>query len=105
MLIRMAVEDNKGFYLIDYSELPGASIDSYNKNICCSVTQLYLTLCDPMHGSTPGLPVHHQLLKLAQTQVHRVGDAIQPSHPLSSPSAFSLSWHQGLSGESVLHIR
>ena len=96
MLIRMAVEDNKGFYLIDYSELPGASIDSYNKNICCSVTQLYLTLCDPMHGSTPGLPVLHCLLEFAQTHVHRVGDASQPSHPLSSPSppALTLSQHQ-----------
>ena len=58
-----------------------------------------------MDCSTPGLPVHHQLLELAQTQVHQVGDAIQPSHPLSFPSAFSLSWHQGLSGESVLRIR
>ena len=44
------------------------------------------TLCDPMDRSTPGLPVHHQLPELAQTHVHRVGDAIQPSHPLSSPS-------------------
>ena len=54
----------------------------------------------------PGFPVHHQLLELAQTHVHRVGDAIQPSHPLSSPSppAFSLSQHQGLSNESVLYI-
>ena len=53
-------------------------------------------LCDPMDCSTPGFPVHHQLPKLAQTHVHRVGDAIQPSHPLSSPSAFSLSQHHGL---------
>ena len=55
----------------------------------------------------PGFPVHHQLLELAQSHVHRVGDAIQPSHPLSSPSppAFSLSQHQGLSNESVLYIR
>jgi len=65
---------------------------------CCSVTQLSLTLCDPMDCSTPGLPVHHQLLELTQTHVHWVGDAIQPSHPLSSPSppAFNLSQHQGL---------
>ena len=42
-------------------------------------------LCDPMNCSTPGLPVHHQLLEFTQTHVHRVGDAIQPSHPLSSP--------------------
>ena len=51
-----------------------------------------------MDCSTPGLPVHHQLLGFTQTHVHRVGDAIQPSHPLSSPSspAFNLSQHQGL---------
>ena len=51
-----------------------------------SVTQSCPTLCDPMTRSTPGLPVHHQLPEFTQTQVHRVGDAIQPSHPLSSPS-------------------
>ena len=55
-------------------------------------------LCDPMDFSTPGLPVHHQLPELAQTHVHRVGDAIHPSHPLPSPSSpsFNLSQHQGL---------
>ena len=97
MLIRTAVEDNNGFYFIDHSELPGASIDSCNKSICCSVSRLYLTLCDSMHGSTPGFPVLHCLLELAQTHVHQVGDAIQPSHPLSSPSppALNLSQHQG----------
>ena len=51
-----------------------------------SVTELCLTLCDPMNCSTSGLPVHHQLLEFTQTHVHRVSDAIQPSHPLSSPS-------------------
>ena len=51
-----------------------------------SVAQSCPTLCDPMNRSTPGLPVHHQLPEFTQTQVHRVGDAIQPSHPLSSPS-------------------
>ena len=63
-----------------------------------SVTQLCLTLCDPMNRSTPGLPVHHQLLDITQTHVHWVGDAIQPSHPLSSPSppAPNPSQHQGL---------
>ena len=63
-----------------------------------SVGQVCTTLCDPMDCSTPGLPVHHQLPELAQTHVHRVGDAIQPSHPLSSPSppAFNLSQHQGI---------
>ena len=56
------------------------------------------TLCDPMNCSTPGLPVHHQLPEFTQTHVHRVGDAIQPSHPLSSPSppAPSPSQHQSL---------
>ena len=51
-----------------------------------SVTQSCQTLCDPMNRSMPGFPVYHQLLVLAQTHVHRVGDAIQPSHSLSSPS-------------------
>ena len=61
-----------------------------------SVTQSRLTLCNPMNCRTPGFAVHHQLLELAQTHVHWVGDAIQPSHPLSSPSppAFNLSQHQ-----------
>ena len=60
-----------------------------------SVAQLCLTLCDPMDCSTPGLPVHHQLLECTQTHVHHVSDAIQPSHPLPSPStsAFNLSQH------------
>ena len=63
-----------------------------------SVTQLCLILCDPMNCSTPGFPVHHQLLELTQTQVHQVGDAIQPSHPLLSPSppALNLCQHKGL---------
>ena len=63
-----------------------------------SVAQSCLTLCDPMNRSTPGLPVHHQLPEFTQTHVHRVGDAIQPSHPLSSPSppAPNPSQHQNL---------
>ena len=63
-----------------------------------SVSQSCLTLCDPMHRSIPGLPVHHQLPEPTQTHVHRGSDAIQPSHPLSSPSppALDLSQHQGL---------
>ena len=63
-----------------------------------SVAQSCLTLCNPMNHSTPGLPVHHQLPEFTQTRVHRVSDAIQPSHPLSSPSppALNLSQHQGL---------
>ena len=50
-----------------------------------SIAQSCPTLCDPMNRSTPGLPVHHQLPEFTQTHIHRVGDAIQPSHPLSSP--------------------
>ena len=63
-----------------------------------SVTQSCPTICDPMNCSTPGLPVHHQLPEFTQTHVHQLGDAIQPSHPLLSPSppAPNPSWHQGL---------
>ena len=63
-----------------------------------SVAHSCLTLCDPMNCSMPGLPVHHKLPESTQTHVHRVGDAIQPSHPLSSPSppAPNPSQHQGL---------
>ena len=63
-----------------------------------SVPQLCPTLSEPMVCSTPGLPVRHQLPELTQTHVCLVGDVIQPSHPLSSPSssAFNLSQHQGL---------
>ena len=62
------------------------------------VTELCPTLCDPMDYSSPSLPVHHQLPELTQIHVHWVGDAIQPSHPLSSPTppALNLSQHQGL---------
>ena len=72
-----------------------------------SVAQSCPTLCDPMKRSTPGLPVHHQLLESIQTHVHCVGDAIQPSYPLSSPSppALNFSQHQGLANESALCIR
>ena len=63
-----------------------------------SVTQSCPILCDPMNRSTPGLPVHHQLLEFTQTYIHRVGDAIQPSHPLPSPfpPAPNPSQHQSL---------
>ena len=71
-----------------------------------SVTELYPTLCDPMDCSMPGFSVHHQLPELTQTHVHWVGDAIQPSHPLASPSppTFNLSQHEGLSNELTLHL-
>ena len=61
-----------------------------------SVAQSCLTLCNPMDCSMPGLPVHHQLTVFTQIHVHWVGDAIQPSHPLSSPPTFNLFQHQGL---------
>ena len=72
-----------------------------------SVAHSCPTLCNPMDCSTPGLPVCHQLLESTQTQLHQAGDAIQPSHALSSPSppAFNLSQHRVLSHESALHIR
>ena len=72
-----------------------------------SVAQSCLTLCDPMNHSTPGLPVHQQLPESTQTHIHSVGDAIQPSHPLSSPSppAPNPSQHQGLFQESTLCMR
>ena len=70
-----------------------------------SVAQWCPTLYDPMNRSTPGLPVHHQLPEFTQTHIHRVNDAIQPSHPLSSPSppALNPSQHQGLF-EATLHM-
>ena len=73
-------------------------INTYISHQIRSVTQSCLTLCDPMNCSTPGLPVHHQLPEITQTHVHRVSDAIQPSHPLSSPfpPAPNPSQHQSL---------
>ena len=72
-----------------------------------SVTQPYLTLCNPMDCSTPGFPAHHQLQKLTQTHFHRVSDAIQPFHPLSSPSSPTLTFHsiRVFTSESGIHIR
>ena len=61
-----------------------------------SVAQSCPTLCDPVNRSTPGVPVHHQLPEFTQIHIHWVGDAIQPSHPLSSPPAPTPSQHQGL---------
>ena len=69
-----------------------------SKGVFNSAAQSCPTLCNPMDRSTPGLPVHHHLPEFTQTHVHRVSDAIQPSHPRSPPSppAFNLSQHQGL---------
>ena len=78
-------------------------------NLCqfSSVIQSCLTLCDLRDCNTPGLPVNHQLLEFTQTHVYRVSDAIQPSHPLSSPSSIiNFAQHQRVfSNNSVLHIR
>ena len=73
-------------------------MDLYRHHQFSSVTQSCPTLCDPMNRGTPGLPVHHHLPEFTQTHVHRVGDAIQPSHPWSSPSSPALnpSQHQSL---------
>ena len=77
------------------TELPGKPLSWYGQ--FSSVTQLCSALSDPMDCSMPGVPVHHQLPEFTQTHVHWVGDAIQPSHPLSSPSSgLNLSQHQGL---------
>ena len=80
---------------------PGISLEGMRLKLklqISSVTQLCPTFCDPMNRSTSGLPVHHQLPEFTQTHVHRASDAIQPSHPLSSPSppAPNPSQHQGL---------
>ena len=68
-----------------------------DRMVISSVAHLCPTLCNPLDCSTPGFPVHFQLLELAQTHVHQVSDAIQPSYRLSSPfPTFNLSQHQGL---------
>ena len=80
----------------------------YCHNSCCSVAKLGQTLCNPMDCNTPGFSVLHRLLQLAQTHVHWVSDAIQPSHPLSSPPSPLPSIFPSIrifSIESVLHIR
>ena len=79
----------------------------HNKHQFSRVAQSGPTLCEPMNRSTPGLPVHHQLPEFTQTHVHWVGDAIQPSHLLSSPSppAPNPSQDQSLSNESTLRMR
>ena len=87
-----------------YLEIFPFECDSHCQMLCASKKPLsvqslsFAQLCDPMDCSTPAFPVHHQLPKLAQTHVHRVGDATQPSHPLWSPSppTFSLSQQQAL---------
>ena len=87
------VDSKQQFYcckLLKYGVFPGVQFTS--------LTQTCPTLCDPMNHSMPGLAVHHQLLESTQTRVHWVSDAVQPSHPLLSPSppALNLSYNQGL---------
>jgi len=72
---------------------------------CCSVAQLYLTLCDPMDCSTSGFPILHHFLELVQTHVHWVSDAIQPSHPLSSLLSSIFPSIRVFSNESAFHFR
>ena len=82
-----------------------------NGHHCCSVAQLYLTLCDPMDYSMPSFPVLHHLPELAQTHLHWVGDTIQPSHPLSHPvllphsfpasGSFLMGWLFASCGQSI----
>ena len=81
-----------------YGETMETVTDYFQSVQFSSVAQSCPALCDPMNCSTPGLPVHHQLPEFTQTHVHRVSDAIQPSHPLSSPSlpAPNPSQHQSL---------
>ena len=85
-------------------QAPLSTVSQFSSVQVNSVIQSCLT---PMDCNMPGLPIHHQLPQLVQTHVHRVIDAIQPSHPLSSPSPpdFNLSQQQDLSSESALHIR
>ena len=89
---------SRGFHLTVDSKFYFFIIPTFSSVQFSSVTQSCPTLCDPMNCSTPGLPVHRQLPEFTQTHVHRVSDAIQPSHPLSSPSppAPNPSQHQSL---------
>ena len=97
--------------MYSYSWIPSLSPETITTLLISyqfsSVAQSCLALWDPMDCSTPGFPVHHQLLELTQSHVHWVGDAIQPFHPLLSPSppAFNLCSLKVFSSESVLHIR
>ena len=88
-------------------EALSADLPSFHLHCCCSVTKLCPCLCNPMDCSTPGFPVLHHLPEFAQIHVHRVGDAIQPFHPLSStsPPALNLSQHQGFPNELALCLR
>ena len=98
---------NKDFKTVSFTKSKYKSSISDEWVQFISVTRLCLTLCDPMNHSTPGLPVHHQLPEVTQTQVLQVSDAIQPSHPLLSPSppAPNPSQHQSVFQRSTLSMR
>jgi len=96
--VKRTIEDEKESFFRTMQKVSVRATSMFSSVQFRSVVQLCPTLCDPMDYSTLGFPVHHQLPELAQTHVHCIGDAIQPSHPLLSPSlpAFNLSQHQGL---------
>ena len=98
LLMRMKEESEKAGLKLNILKTKIMASSHISSVQFSSVTQSCLTLRDPMNRSTPGLPVHHQLPEFTQTHVHRVSDAIQPSHPLSSPSppAPNPSQHQSL---------
>ena len=95
---KVQVTPRKAGSILNWEERLIASTMWFPYYCCCSVTQLRLTLCDPMDCSTPGFPVLYYLLEFVQTHIHQVSDAIQPSCILSSPSrpAFNLSQYQDL---------
>ena len=100
----LGYKPNGGLYVLESGSKCAVCVGHTQGESSCivlqfsSVAQSCATLCNPMNRSSPGLPVHHQLPEFTQTHVHRVGDAIQPSHPLSSPSppAPNPSQHQSL---------
>ena len=80
--------DSLACHMVSRASLDSVTVWNIERcSLVCAVAHSCLTLCDPMNCSTPGLPVYHQLPEFTQTHVHRVCDAIQPSHPLSSPSS------------------
>ena len=98
LLMKVKEESEKGGLKLNIQKTKIMASSSIGSVQFSSVAQSCPTLCDPMNCSTPGLPVHHQLPEFTQTHVHRVSDAIQHSHPLSSPSplAPNPSQHQSL---------
>ena len=107
MLIRQTIRGNSFKFSVTDWKNKILSLYLLSSLQFSSVTQSCPTLCDPMNCSMPGLPVHHQLPEFTKSHALRVSDAIQPSHPLSSPSppAPNPSHHQSLFHESTLHMR